>query len=88
MKTSGGLNATWKVHVCCTFSVAGQLLVWVNVRRRREMAILVMLTGAAPPLVRVALSVLLEPTGTLPMLRDAGVNPSARVSPVPLRTIV
>src|ERR1700730_3066546 len=45
-------------------------------------------TAAAPSLVRVALSVMLDPTVTLPRLSDAGVKPSARVSPVPVSEMV
>src|SRR5579863_9992442 len=52
-----------------------------------EMAIFVMLTAAAPSLVKVALRALCEPTATLPKLSDAGVNPSASASPVPVRLI-
>jgi len=63
-------------------------LVCVNVPPEGDMAIAVMFTGAAPSLVTVALCVLLEPTGTFPRLRLAGVNPRAPVSPVPLSVMV
>src|SRR5260370_16094886 len=53
-----------------------------------EIAIPVMLTAAAPSLVKVALWVILDPTTTLPRLSDAGVNPNASVSPVPVRVMV
>ena len=53
-----------------------------------KIAILVMLTADAPSFVRVALRVLLLPTATPPKLSDAGVNPSAKVSPVPVSEIV
>ena len=55
---------------------------------RRRNGIPVMFTAAAPSLVRVALCVMLEPTTTLPKLSDAGVNPSASVSPVPVSAMV
>ena len=48
----------------------------------------VRLTAAEPSLVKVALRLLLAPTTMLPKLSDPGVNPSARVSPVPVRLIV
>ena len=79
---------TWKVQLCCTFSVAGQLLVWVKVPSAGEMEYPVMFTAAAPSLVRVALCVMLDPTVTLPRLSDAGVKPSDRVSPVPVSEMV
>src|ERR1700757_4861597 len=52
------------------------------------MEIFVMLTAAAPSLVRVAVRVLLVPTVMLPKLSDEGVNPKARLSPVPVRETV
>jgi hypothetical protein len=88
VKTSGGVNVTWKVQVCCTFSVAVQLLVWVKVPSAGERENPVMFTAAAPSLVRVALCVMLDPTATLPRLSDAGVKPSTRVAPVPVSEMI
>jgi len=82
------VNTIWNVQVCCTFSVAGQLLVCVNVPPEGDMASAVVFTDDAPSLVTVALCVLLEPTGTFPRLRLAGVNPRAPLSPVPLSVMV
>src|SRR5580700_8383214 len=77
-----------KVQVCCTLSVAGQLLVWVKVPFTGEIEVPVMVIADDPSLVRVAVIVLDEPATTLPRLRDDGENPNARVTPVPVRLIV
>ena len=47
-----------------------------------------MLTEDDPSLVKVAVIELDEPTTTLPRFNDEGVNPKARVTPVPNRVIV
>src|SRR5579872_597784 len=52
------------------------------------MLIFVMVTAAAPSLVKVTLRLPLEPTTMLPKLRDAGVNPNAKVWPVPVRLMI
>jgi hypothetical protein len=87
-KTSGGLKVTEIVQVCWTLKVAGQLFVWVKVGLTGLTVIDVMLTGADPSLVKMALCVLVDPTGTLPRLSEAGVSPRDRTSPVPVRAIL
>src|SRR5579863_2581993 len=87
VKTSGGVNTIWKVQLCCTARLAGQLLVWVYVPFDGMTENPVRFTGAEPSLVSVALSALLEPTAILPKFSGDGVNPRARVSPVPVRAI-
>src|SRR5271169_943914 len=85
---SGGVNTTCTMQLWLTASVAGQLLVCLNIPLAGTTLMPVIFTGVVPSLTRVALIELLVPTSVLGKVRLLGENEMALTSPTPVSEMV